>query len=452
MDAYDSSSERHAQPPSDIPQRARRIDDDGDGNGGENGNGGPIPNPNLRIVGIEATQGIQFFNFNGQGTGTAGDNSLTLVPRKRTVFRVYVDASAQSPGFPVPSSISGFLSVFRVNWPQAPHFEMVGTAPLTPLVSPIPAKPASAIQRASALDTLNFRLEAALSQPGNTAQIAVSATVFDAAHPNDPAYFSEALTRYFSFLPSGVRTTLPIYAVRILYTGPGAPQGATAPSENEVTATLSSSFVVATYPISGIDYIPGGMIIREFNGDLTATASSGSCGAGWNDLLRMLRDMRSASNTSDIYVGFLARNQFIDSFGVPQAGTPTTPAPGGGVIAGCGTIGGGVAAGYVFDPNPANTIGQAAQVTMAQEIGHAMGRLHAPCPGSTAGGIDPSFPAFVTGPAGSIGEVGFNTSTGTTLPPGPMSATFDFMSACSPTWVSPFTYRALFLFENVIAG
>jgi hypothetical protein len=439
MDAFDSFSKRHAQPPGDIPQRAQPIDGDGDGNGGENGNGGPIPNPNLRIVGIEATQGTQFFNFNGQGTGTAGDNSLTLVPRKRTVFRVYVDASVRSPAFPVASSISGMLRVFQVNWPQAPHFQMIGTAPLTPLVAPIPAKPASAIQRANALDTLNFRLEPALSQPGNTAQIAVSANVFDAAHPNDPAYVSETQFQYFSFLPSGVRTMLPIYAVRILYTGTGAPANATAPSENEVTATLSNSFVQATFPISGIDYVPGGMIIREFNGDLMTPASSGTCGAGWNDLLRMLSDMRSASGTSDIYVGFLA------------TGTPTTPAVGG-VIGGCGTIGGGVAAGYVFDPNPANPIGQRARVTIAQEIGHAMGRLHAPCPGSTATGIDPSYPGFVTGPAGTIGEVGFNTSTGTTLPPGPMSATFDFMSACSPTWVSPYTYSALYWFENVSAG
>jgi hypothetical protein len=449
MDAFERSSDREGYPLADAPQRERLIPPNGDGNGGENGNGGYSSNPNLRVAGIEATQGTQFFNFNGQGTGTGGDNSLTLVPRKMTVFRVYADVSAQAPDFPVPSSLSGALRVYRFHWPQAPHYELVDT--LAPLVSPIAAKPASALQRANALDTLNFRLNGFLSQPGNTGQLAVSATVFDAAHPNDPVFFSDSVLRYFSFLPPGVDARLPIQPVRILYTGPGAPPMPEAPSDNEVTATLSSSFVTATYPVEGINYA-GPMLIMDFNGDLTAAPSAASqCSPGWDDLLQRLRKMRSASYTSDIYVGLLDTNTFFDATtGAIIPGTPLTVTPGGGVVAGCG--GRGVAAGYVFDPNPGNFVGQAAQVTMAHEIGHAMGRLHAPCPGSTAGGIDPSYPAYVTGPAGTIGEVGFDCATGTTRPPGVMSATFDFMASCSPTWVSPYTYRALYWNQHIITA
>jgi hypothetical protein len=57
------------------PRRPRN----GDGNGDGNGPSGPIYNPNLNIVGIEATQAIQFFNFNGQGSGAVAEPQRTTV-------------------------------------------------------------------------------------------------------------------------------------------------------------------------------------------------------------------------------------------------------------------------------------------------------------------------------------------------------------------------------------
>ena len=53
----------------------------------------------LNIAGIERTQAIQYFNFNGQGSGYASDNSLALVARKTTILRVYPNRYGQFLSF-----------------------------------------------------------------------------------------------------------------------------------------------------------------------------------------------------------------------------------------------------------------------------------------------------------------------------------------------------------------
>ena len=47
--------------------------------------------------------------------------------------------------------------------------------------------------------------------------------------------------------------------------------------------------------------------------------------------------------------------------------------------------------------------------TLAQEIGHVLARIHAPCGGAV--NVDPSYPTYASYPAGSIGEFGFDTLT-----------------------------------------
>ena len=43
----------------------------------------------LTIVGVELTQGTQYFLLNGRGSGFAADNSVPLVSLKQTMVRVY---------------------------------------------------------------------------------------------------------------------------------------------------------------------------------------------------------------------------------------------------------------------------------------------------------------------------------------------------------------------------
>lgn len=77
--------------------------------------------------------------------------------------------------------------------------------------------------------------------------------------------------------------------------------------------------------------------------------------------------------------------------------------------------------------------GDASAETAVHELGHAHGRLHAPC------GVNDSDPGFPYA-SGGIGEWGYNILDGTLLSPGENS---DFMSYCEPTWVSDYTYAAL---------
>ena len=81
--------------------------------------------------------------------------------------------------------------------------------------------------------------------------------------------------------------------------------------------------------------------------------------------------------------------------------------------------------------------------TLAEELGHAMGRNHAPC--GDPPGVDAKFPQK----DGSIGGVGWNPRTNELV--GPASKTFDFMSHCTPIWTSAYSFSAVFERQKTIA-
>jgi hypothetical protein len=76
------------------------------------------------------------------------------------------------------------------------------------------------------------------------------------------------------------------------------------------------------------------------------------------------------------------------------------------------------------------------------EIGHAMGRPHAPCGG--AAGTDPDFPDA----NGRIGTWGFDVTSNSLISPDAP----DFMGYCDPAWVSTYTYNALFQRLKTVLG
>jgi hypothetical protein len=79
--------------------------------------------------------------------------------------------------------------------------------------------------------------------------------------------------------------------------------------------------------------------------------------------------------------------------------------------------------------------GQIAANTMAHEVGHAHGRLHAPCGGPAS--PDPRFPYQ----GGGIGVWGYDILAKTLISP---SKGTDVMGYCPNVWVSDYTYDALF--------
>jgi hypothetical protein len=72
--------------------------------------------------------------------------------------------------------------------------------------------------------------------------------------------------------------------------------------------------------------------------------------------------------------------------------------------------------------------------TVAHELGHNMGRRHAPC--NDPGGLDPNFPYA----DGGIGQAGYDIDSRVLRGPG---GVFDFMGYCRPRWISDYNYSAI---------
>lgn len=77
--------------------------------------------------------------------------------------------------------------------------------------------------------------------------------------------------------------------------------------------------------------------------------------------------------------------------------------------------------------------GEIAASVLAHEMGHLVGRKHAPCKVSSY--LDPQYPQ----PQGKTGSWGWDQRTRSLYAP----ETTDLMGYCSPVWISDYTYRAI---------
>jgi hypothetical protein len=84
--------------------------------------------------------------------------------------------------------------------------------------------------------------------------------------------------------------------------------------------------------------------------------------------------------------------------------------------------------------------------TVAHELGHALGRDHAPCGISDPNDVDPDYPYAN---AGLGGIYGFDFDAMKLIRP---KSARDVMSYCTPVWISDYTYRALFERLDIIAS
>jgi hypothetical protein len=248
------------------------------------------PTSNLQIAGIELTQAIQFFNFNGRGSGLAPNNSLGLVANKGLILRVYVDRTAL-PTRPIPTRITG-----RVSYPGKPE--------LTPINGTITARSGATIDRGDPQHTLNFRVPAR----DCIGTVPFTATVFDPAHPTEDAFRSPPFTinAAFESVPR-----LPVHIVSIRYTGLGL--DLPAPSYLQSVGALRS-ITDELFPIASSYATDYEVLERDldFRGART-------CGGSWFLLTSDLWVARLFSFTNDVYLGLLPA-------GVPRNGS----------IAGCG--------------------------------------------------------------------------------------------------------------------
>ncbi len=155
--------------------------------------------------------------------------------------------------------------------------------------------------------------------------------------------------------------------------------------------------------------------VSTYNADLhtvyTTTApalQSGNGNSAWNTILSELLALRTADASTQYY------------YGVVKASYTSG-------VAGMGFVGGTArtAVGWDYLPSGSNV--------MAHEIGHTMGRQHAPC--GAVGGPDPAYPYA----GGTIGVWGLQVNGLVLKAP----TTADLMGYCQPTWISDYNWSAM---------
>lgn len=162
-----------------------------------------------------------------------------------------------------------------------------------------------------------------------------------------------------------------------------------------------------TLPATGLlrDMLPVREVQTTTRPPFSYGATVGNAGSDWSSLLSALRSLRTSDGSSRYY------------YGVVRVGYSSG-------IAGIGYIGLPVSAGW-------DASSSAARI-MVHEIGHNLGRDHAPC--NVTG--DPNYPYQ----GGLIGTWGYNVASGVLFNPAQYK---DVMSYCNPQWISDYTYAGM---------
>ncbi|CAJ2863936.1 Uncharacterised protein [Burkholderia pseudomallei] len=342
---------------------------------------------NIKIAAIEQSQSIQFFNFPaGQGSGSAPDNSLPLVNRKQTMLRVYIDAKQNDNTVPVPATVDGIL------WAVNPNTG--GGGIYKSLKGPVTARDAFTIKRAQPGQTLDFLIPWSVCQD----QVLCEIAVFDPSNRGSQNSDVNFVTLTFIEVPA-----LSLHSVLIHYTGVDFFDKPVDAQTTSFDVLFTADYLLRIYPVSDFNF--DGCEVLEWNSKLAVTDN-------FYALKSTIDNMRAMSGTNDVYAGLIP----------PAAGC-------GGI---CGLGGGGAAIFFVGE--------SLQQPGGAHEIGHALGRSHAPgCLPSTDRG-DQNYPQYNGFSRASIGECGVDWRGLVLFDP---QTTSDYMSYCQPVWTSPYGYNQI---------
>jgi hypothetical protein len=377
------------------------------GCGGASAKDPPLALAGLVIQGMEVTQGTQFYRSDQHLVDSFGaDNSLRIIAGKSAWVRVYVRTQLAAS----IAGVTGTLSVGRreggLLWTPVSELHAIPPAQTTAFLTADYAAERSDIGR-----TLNFyvpaedlcgtvRLTARLEAPGG--------------------HTAEAMR----IIDARLHQRLRIRGVMVAYDdGASPPTQLPAPTLAELQQV--AGWAVSVYPVADdASFAIAGMFTHDASvvGDPDA-----GCGdlLNWGGLAAKYFQVIAADGDLPgfVYYGFLA------------AGFPGADSAGcGGTDAVYGGAGEGVSA--ALD----GTYELTAETTLAHEIGHHLGRQHAP--GLTPD-PDPAYPAYAsilpghTYGSGSIGEYGLDVKTGTIYPPEGFA---DFMSYQPRRWISPYSW------------
>lgn len=228
-----------------------------------------------------------------------------------------------------------------------------------------------------------------------------------------------------SAAPFGAKTTTPKLKVKFVPIAYEAdPAASITPDLADLPALKDTLYKM--YPVAAMEFT-----VRE---PLRWSTPVKSNGPGWDELLNGVMQLRRADKApGDVYyVGVLTPKATLGQF-CEQGGCILGIAP--------------QASERDVALRVALVLGypsRGAGGTLAQELAHAMGRLHAPCGNPQA--IDDDFPYG----SGGIGVWGYDLIEKKLINPG--NRYRDFMSYCGPTWVSDYTYKGLYERIDVVAA
>lgn len=177
--------------------------------------------------------------------------------------------------------------------------------------------------------------------------------------------------------------------------------------------------------------MPTGQLEVTLGAPMDFNSVIGPDGSGWSQLLDQCLSRRSSDGADVKTYYYCMFNPAID-FGAYCGGS---------CVAGLGPV-----------PQARDTFNRAAiglgfgdaAGTMAHELGHALGRPHAPCGG--VAGPDPGFPYA----GGRIGSWGYDLLSKKLFSPADST---DLMGYCSKTWISDYNYDLIFKrFQAVLAA
>lgn len=336
--------------------------------------------PDLDISSLEITQAVQ-----------TDDNAVPLVASRPTVVRVYARTSQSTAQSGVVLSLNGTRNGIAL--------------PGSPLqLGPLPAPPNPS--RGDYASSFNFTLPSTWLS-GNVALVATvdpQNAVAEANEANNQASASLA----FTAVPA-----LNITIVPISYTHQPTGVVYAAPTQDRVSDWLRRAF-----PVSSVNVTVRAAV--SFSGNLAN-------GDDWSNLLDLVATLKSSDGAPSTRVYYAL---------IPMSNGGASWITGSSFIAGIGFVGYRAAAGLDFGAAQTDRTGQIA----GHEVGHNLGRLHAPC-GATSG-LDASYP--YTGASIGPRTIGLDLSTSRIWSPNAPDSTKDLMGYCRPYWLSDYTYRGLF--------